>query len=52
MVSDVLETHWVTFPHDFIEIGWIELKFEQLLLESHFSSFWVPVVGCVTNFPQ
>ena len=28
MVSDVLETHWGTFPHDCIEIGWIELKFE------------------------
>ena len=28
MVMDVLETHLGTFPHDFIEIGWIELKFE------------------------
>ena len=28
MVRDVLETRWETFPHDFIEIGWIELKFE------------------------
>ena len=28
MVRDVLETHWITFPHDFIEIGWIGLKFE------------------------
>ena len=31
MVSDVLETHWGTFLPDFIEIGWIELKFEQFL---------------------
>ena len=28
MVRDVLETHWVIFPHNLIEIGWIELKFE------------------------
>ena len=31
MVRDVLETHWGTFPHDSMEIGWIELKFEQFL---------------------
>ncbi len=39
MVMGVLETHWRTFPHDCIEIGWIELKFElflPLLLESCF----------------
>ena len=34
MVRDVLETHWITFPHDFIEIGWIELKFESFYLAS------------------
>ena len=28
MVMNVLDTHWGIFPHDFIEIGWIELKFE------------------------
>ena len=28
MVRDVLETHWGTFPHDCIEIGWIGWKFE------------------------
>ena len=28
MVTDVLETHWGSFPHDCIEIGWIQLKFE------------------------
>ena len=42
MVRDVLETYWGTFPHDFIEIGWIELKFELLKLgytETTFSSF-------------
>ena len=32
MVRDVLETHWRTFLHDFIEIGWIELKFEPFYL--------------------
>ena len=27
MVRNFLETYWGSFPHDFIEIGWIELKF-------------------------
>ena len=31
MVRDVLEIYLVTFPHDFIEIVWIELKFELFL---------------------
>ena len=32
MVRDVLEKHWRTFFHDFIEIRWIELKFELFYL--------------------
>ena len=54
IVRDVLETHWVTFPHDFIDIGWIELKFELLKLSSVeivFSRFWVSVASSVTNYP-
>ena len=54
MVRDVLETHWGAFPHDFIEIGWIDSKFELLKLgfaETMFSGFWwVPIVDYVTNF--
>ncbi len=34
MGRDMLETYWGTFFHDFIEIGWIELKFELLKLGS------------------
>ena len=40
MVRDVLETLWRTFPHDFIEIGWIELKFESFYLASGDILFW------------
>ena len=52
MVSNVLETHWRTFPHDCVEIGWIELKFElfYLAIGIVFSRLWVPFVGYVTNF--
>ena len=40
MVRDVLETHWITFPHDCIEIGWIELKFASFYLASRDILFW------------
>ena len=53
MVRDVLEKFWGTFLHDFIEIEWIELKFELLKLgsvETVFSKFWVPVAVSITNY--
>ena len=44
MVRDVLETHWRTFPHDFIEIGWIELKLNYFYLAVGTTFFLVS--GC------
>ena len=54
MFRYVLETHWGTFPHDCIEIGWIELKLEPFFFAAEvvFSGFWVLVLGHVTNFVQ
>ena len=54
MVRDVLETYLGSFIHIFIEIGWIELKFELLKLgsvETMFSRFWVLVTYSITNYP-
>ena len=45
VVRDVLETHWVTFPHDYIEIGWIGLKFE-LFLPCYWNCIFL-VFGCL-----
>ena len=54
MVRDVLDTHWRTFPHDFIDIGWIELKFEPFYLATGtmFFGLCMPIGGHVTNFVQ
>ena len=40
MFRDVFEIYWITFRHDFIEIGWIELKFVSFYLASRDVLFW------------
>lgn len=46
MVRDVLEPHWGTFPYDFIEIGWIELKFQSFYLVVGTVFFWFMGAYC------